>query len=258
MNKSVVLMVVSLLISAPIGAHAFPTKKGDKACTECHKLDKQEAETILKKLAPEGKVTVTTIAVAPLKSMWQVDVDAGEGKHGVFYLDLSKKYVLIGQIAAVESLGKQPPPRKVDVSKISLNDALMLGAVTAKTKVIVITDPDCPACRELHKIMKQVLAKRNDIAFAVILYPLPMHEDSPKKVQAILCSKSIEMLDDAYAGKTVPDPSAACSTAAMEKNKALVQTLKIEGTPTLVRDDGIVLFGFLPDDKLLEWIDKKQ
>jgi thiol:disulfide interchange protein DsbC len=241
MNKSVVLMVVSLLISAPIGSHAFPTKKGDKACTECHKLDKQEAETILKKLAPEGKVTVTTIAVAPLKSMWQVDVDAGEGKHGVFYLDLSKKYVIIGQIAAVESLGKQPPPRKVDVSKISLNDALMLGAVTAKTKVIVITDPDCPACRELHKIMKQVLAKRNDIAFAVIL-----------------CSKSIEMLDDAYAGKTVPDPSAACSTAAMEKNKALVQTLKIEGTPTLVRDDGIVLFGFLPDDKLLEWIDKKQ
>jgi len=256
MKKSIVLMVVGMLISAPFGAHAFPTKKGDKACTECHQLDKKEAETILKKLAPDGKVT--NITVAPLKSMWQVDVDAGEGKHGSFYLDFSKKYVIIGQIAPVESLGKQPPPRKVDVSKIPLDDAIMLGAPIAKKKVIVLTDPDCPACRELHRIMKQVLAKRNDLAFAVILYPLPMHKDAPKKVQAILCSRSVEMLDDAYAGKTVPDPPAACSTAAMERNKALVQTLEIEGTPTLVRDDGIVLFGFLPEDKLLEWIDKKQ
>ena len=166
MKKSIVLMVIGLFISAPFGAHAFPTKKGDKACTECHKLDKQEAETILKKLAPDAKVT--NIAAAPLKSLWQVDVDAGEGKKGSFYLDLSKKYVIIGQIAAVESIGKQPPPRKVDSSKIPLNDALTLGAATAKNKVVVITDPDCPACQELHKIMKQVLAKRNDIALSLI------------------------------------------------------------------------------------------
>ncbi|MCK9418093.1 MAG: DsbC family protein [Nitrospirae bacterium] len=255
MKKCFVLMVAGMLISAPFGAHAFPTKKGDKACTECHKLDKTEAETILKKFAPEG--TVTNITVAPLKSMWQIDVDAGGGKRGAFYLDFSKKYVVVGQMAPVESLGKQPPPRKVDVSKIPLDDAITLGVATAKKKVIVLTDPDCPACRELHRIMKQVLAKRNDVAFAVILYPLPMHKDAPKKVQAILCSKSVDMLDDAYAGKTVPDPSAACSTAAMERNKVVVQALEIEGTPTLVRDDGIVLFGFLPEDKLMEWIDKK-
>jgi thiol:disulfide interchange protein DsbC len=257
MKKSIVLMVVGLLISAPFGAHAFPTKKGDKACTECHKLDKTEAEAILKKLAsPDAKVA--NITVAPLKSMWQVDVDAGEGKHGSFYIDFSKKFVVIGQMAPVEDLGKPAPPRKVDVSKIPLDDAITLGAVKAKKKVIVITDPECPACRELHKIMKQVLAKRNDIAFAVILYPLPMHKDSPKKVQSILCAKSAEMLDAAYAGNTVPDPPAGCSTAAMERNTALVQTVGIEGTPTLVRDDGIVLFGCLPEDKLQEWIDKKQ
>ncbi len=256
MKKSIVVMVAGMLLAAPLGAHAFPTKKGDKACTECHKLDKKEAETILKKLSKDAKVA--NITVAPLKSMWQIDVEAGEGKRGLFYLDFSKKYVVIGQMAAVESLGKPAPPRKVDVSKIPLDDAVTLGLATAKKKVIVFTDPDCPYCRELHKSMKQVVAKHSDVAFLLFMNPLPMHKDSPRKSQAILCSKSIEMLDDAFSGKTVPEPAAPCTAAALDRSMALAKTFEFEGTPTLIRDDGIVLFGSLPEDKLLEWIDKKQ
>jgi thiol:disulfide interchange protein DsbC len=256
MKKSIVLMIVALLIATPFVAHAFPTKKGDKACTDCHKLDKKEAETILKKLSPNAKVA--NITVAPLKSMWQIDVEAGEGKRGSFYLDFSKKYVVVGQLAAVESLGKPAPPRKVDVSKIPLDDALTLGQATAKKKVIVFTDPDCPYCRELHKSMKLVVAKRSDVAFIVFMNPLPMHKDSPKKAQAILCSKSIEMLDDAFSGKTVPEPPAPCTAAALDRSIALAKTFEFDGTPTLIRDDGIVLFGSLPEDKLIEWVDKKQ
>ena len=249
-------MVVGLLISAPFGLHAFPAKKGDKPCTECHKLGNKEAETIVKKIAPNGKVT--NITVAPFKSMWQIDVDAGEGKHGSLFLDLSKKYIFIGQVAPVESLGKQPPPRKVDVSKIPLDDAITLGAANAKKKVIVFTDPDCPYCRELHKVMKQVVAKRNDIAFAIFMNPLPMHPEAPKKAQTILCTKSLEILDNAFDGKTVPDPAATCTAAAVERSTALARTFEFDGTPTLIRDDGVVLPGYLPEDKLLEWIDKKQ
>ncbi len=92
MKKNIVVMVIGLLIAVPLSAHAFPTKKGDKPCTECHKLSKQEAETIVKKIAPNG--TVTDIKVAPLKSVWQIEVDAGEGKHGTLYLDFSKKYLI--------------------------------------------------------------------------------------------------------------------------------------------------------------------
>ena len=256
MKKSVVLMVVSLLISAPFSTHAFPTKKGDKACTECHKLSKKEAEDLVKKIAPNGKVT--DIKVAPLKSVWQIDVDAGEGKHGTLYLDFSKKFLIAGQIVPVESIGKQPPARKVDVTKIPLDDALTVGLATAKKKVIVFTDPDCPYCRELHKIIKQVVAKRSDIAFALIMNPLPMHKDSPKKAQTILCTKSLDILDDAFAGKAVPEPAATCTADAVERSKALANSLEFNGTPTLVRDDGIVLSGFLPEEQLLDWIDKKQ
>ena len=80
--------------------------------------------------------------------------------------------------------------------------------------------------------MKQIVAKRPDIAFIEILYPLPMHKDSPKKVQAILCSKSVDMLDDAFSGKTVPEPPASCTADAMERNMKLAQSLNLNSTPT--------------------------
>ncbi len=160
--------------------------------------------------------------------------------------------------AYLKQMQAQQTPQKVDVSKILLDDSITVGAKTAAKKVIVFSDPDCPYCRRLHKSISQIIAKRPDVAFIEILYPLPMHKDSPKKVQSILCSKSVGMLDDAFSGKTMPEPPTNCTTAAMERNTALAQSLNFSGTPTIVRDDGTVISGALPEDKLLEWIDKKQ
>jgi len=164
---------------------------------------------------------------------------------------------LISLDAYLAQLQAQQTPRQVDVSKIPLGDSITVGAKNAAKKVIVFTDPDCPYCRTLHDSIKKVIARRPDIAFVEILYPLPMHKDAPKKVQAILCSKSVKMLHDAFAGKTTPEPPANCTAEAMDRNTALARSLNFNSTPTLVRADGTVLAGFLPEDKLIEWIDKK-
>jgi len=252
MNSCRMVIIVFMLLFIPLSTFAFSPKKGDKDCGECHKLDKKEAEALVKKAVPTGKVT--DVKVSPVKGLWQIEVDAGEGKRGALYLDFSKKYV-ITQLIPAEAIGKQQQ-RKVDASKITLDDAIVLGLATAKKKVVVFTDPDCPYCRELHKTMKQVVAKRDDVAFYLIMNPLPMHKESPRKAQAILCSKSLEVLDNAFAGKEVPEP--ACPPDAVERSKALAKSFEFTGTPTLVRDDGMVLSGYLPEEKLLEWIDKKQ
>ena len=150
MKKSIALMVVGLLIAVPLSAQAFPTKKGDKPCMECHKLDKKAAEDIVKKVIPNA--TVTNVIMSPVKGVWQIEFEAGEGKRGGFGLDFSKKYLV--QFALVDEVVKQQKqqqqPRKVDISKIPLGDSITLGAAAAKKKVIVFTDPDCPFCRQLH------------------------------------------------------------------------------------------------------------
>jgi len=250
------IISLMLLLLMPVTSFAFPPKKGDKDCKSCHKLDKKEAEALVKKVVPTG--TVTDVTMSPIKGLWQIDVDAGEGKRGSLFLDFSKKFVMAGQMVPVEQLGKPAPPKKVskvDVSRIPLDNAIFLGPQTAKKRVIVFTDPDCPYCRELHMTMKQIVAKREDIAFALIFNPLPFHKDSPRKVQSILCSRSLAVLDDAFAGKAVPDPT--CPADAVEQSKDLARSLEFSGTPTIVRDDGIVVSGALPEDNLLEWIDKK-
>jgi len=96
----------------------------------------------VKKIAPNGKVT--EIKIAPLTSVWQIEVDAGEGKHGTLYLDFTKKFLIAGQIVPVESIASSLLRAKVDFSKIPLGDAITEGAATAKKKVIVFYRSDCP------------------------------------------------------------------------------------------------------------------
>jgi thiol:disulfide interchange protein DsbC len=241
-----------LILAVPFAAFAYPPDKGaSKDCTTCHKADKKEVDSLIKKLNPA--LIVGEIKLSPVKGLWQVEVDAGEGKRGVLFFDFAKKHFLVlSQLIPVEQIGK---PRKADISKVPMKDALILGDAAAKKKVAVFTDPDCPYCRSLHEEMKKVVEKRKDIAFHLFLYPLPMHKEAYKKAQAVLCEKSLALLDDAFTGKAVPEPK--CGNEQLEKNLALGKELGVTGTPMLVRDDGVVLGGTLPVDKLIEWVDGK-
>jgi thiol:disulfide interchange protein DsbC len=253
MVKKIIFFIVGFMVVVfPLSSsHAFQMKKGTN-CLDCHKLSVKEAQQIIDKVVPSGKVV--DVKSSPIKGVWQIDVEKNT-QRGAVYLDFSKKY-LTAQIVPLDVvLKQQPQPRKVDVSKILLTDAIVLSSVDAKKKVIVFTDPDCPYCRELHKIMKQIITKRHDIAFYLILNPLPMHKDAYKRAQTILCTKSLAVLDDAFEGKAVAEP--ACPADAVERSKELAKSFEFDGTPTLVRDDGMVLTGYLPEDQLLDWIDKK-
>lgn len=245
MKKLIVLALGIGIAALPMTARAFPPDKAGN-CLDCHKLDKKEAEEIVKKIAPDGKVL--DIKAAPVKSFWLIEVEAGTRRGGIL-LDFSKKY--LAQLTPLEAL----TPKKVDYHKIPLKDAVVLGSKNAKKKVIVFTDPDCPYCRKLHEEMKQVIAKRKDIAFHLILFPLPMHKDAYPKSQAVLCEKSTALLDDAFSGKALPDPK--CSKEAIERNLALGKEFNISGTPALIREDGTLMSGTMPADKLIDWIDGK-
>jgi thiol:disulfide interchange protein DsbC len=247
MNVIVSFIAAALFFFASLPAHAFPPKLGGD-CLHCHKLDKKEAEDIIKPITPPGTtLTVLDIKLAPVKAFWQIDVKTNDGRRGSVYLDFTRKY-----FAPTLS----PVPTKVDLSKIPLQDAVVLGSKTAPKKVVVFTDPDCPACRQLHGVMKQVIEKRKDIAFYLFLYPLPIHkEDAYKKAQAILCEKSLDLLDEAYAGKPLPEPK--CSNEQLEKNLALGRSIPIEATPTIIREDGMRYLGPRQADAMILWIDEK-
>ncbi len=57
------------------------------------------------------------------------------------------------------------------------------------------------------------------------------------------------MLDDAYAGKALPEP--ACKTDAVDETIRLAERLKIEGTPTMILPDGRLISGYMGAEALL-------
>lgn len=86
------------------------------------------------------------------------------------------------------------------------------------------------------------MEERKDIVFYLKMFPLPMHKGADEKAKAIICEKSLKLLEDAYDGKELPAPK--CDTKAVEENIELAKKLGINGTPALVMPDGRVISGY--------------
>ena len=82
-----------------------------------------------------------------------------------------------------------------------------------------------------------------------------MHKDAYAKAKAIVCEKSLSLLEDAFAKKTLPAPK--CETSVIDDNISLAQKLGISGTPAIIMPDGRLLPGYLEADALIHQIEKK-
>lgn len=223
---------------------------------KCHSLSPSEASEVLAPIIPDAHVE--KVSIAPSKGLWEV-LYTSKGKKGLAYLDFSLENIIVGQIIEIKTkhnltLEKMMGISKVDFSSIPLDNTLVLGNPDAAHKVIVFSDPDCPYCQKLHKEIHQVINERNDIAFYIKLYPLPMHKDSRRKVESILCDNSLQLLEDAYAKKNIPDPT--CKNAPVDANINLAKKLGITGTPALIFSDGSVVPGILKASDIIKFIEK--
>ena len=100
--------------------------------------------------------------------------------------------------------------------------------------------------------MKKVIAERKDIAFYIKMFPLPMHKGAYDKSKAIVCEKSLALLEDAFAGKELPKPK--CETSAIDDNIKLAEKLGISGTPALILPNGRVIPGYKDAKGIMELI----
>lgn len=132
-----------LLFTAPV----YGFKQGSRDCLKCHKLSEKDMVPILDKINLTG-AKVLGIQMSPIKGLWEVAVE-NKGQRFIVYLDFAKKYVTPGPLIdyasrkdvtreRTEKLNKE---RKVDISGLSLRNALVLGKADAAIKVVVFTDP---------------------------------------------------------------------------------------------------------------------
>lgn len=255
-HKALIINLV-LLLSFSAASYAFSFEASGRECAKCHVLTKEEAKDILKNPLPDAKII--DILESPVKGFWEIDFEL-KGQKGLIYLDFSKR-LAVPEIFDLKTGANLTAERryhltKIDVSKIPLDKALLMGEKNAKNKIIVFTDPDCPFCGKLHQEIKKVIEKRKDIAFYLKLYPLvKIHPDSYKKSKTIICQKSITFLENNFEGKPIPEKE--CNSNEIDENIKLAEQYGITGTPAIILPDGGILPGYKNAETLIKIIDRK-
>lgn len=97
--------------------------------------------------------------------------------------------------------------------------------------------------------MKQIVEENKDFMFYIKLLPLKIHTAAYRKSKAIVCERSLRLLERAFDGKAVPEPT--CETTEVDDTIELAERLGISGTPTLVLPDGGIVEGFRDAEKLM-------
>ncbi|MDA8388714.1 MAG: hypothetical protein M0Z58_08660 [Nitrospiraceae bacterium] len=133
------------MLLVPARSFAFAGNSGACGgdCRACHTLKPSEAQDILSSFNPALKVT--GVKTADVGGLWQVTFQF-RGRENIVYIDFAKKHLIQGAVIDIKTKQNLTGMRlsdlnKVDVSRIPLKDALIMGNPKAPLRVIVFVDP---------------------------------------------------------------------------------------------------------------------
>ncbi|WP_341503180.1 bifunctional protein-disulfide isomerase/oxidoreductase DsbC [Gallaecimonas sp. GXIMD4217] len=207
-------------------------------------------DPIKEKLEASLGVQVDTIAETPVKGLYEV-----VAANNVLYASADGNYVLSGNLfslkdGAPESLTevRKNELRLSGVEKLK-DSMIVFPAKDPKHTVTVFTDVDCGYCQKLHKEM----ADYNDKGITVryLAYPRAgLNSGSSKKLDAVWCAEDPkEAMTLAKNRKPVDSAPMACDSPVADHFR-LGRQFQLSGTPALVLDDGSLVPGYLPAERL--------
>jgi thiol:disulfide interchange protein DsbC len=261
MLKELCTAVATTMIIAS-SSYAMAKEGCGGECASCHTLSVKDAGELLKKTG----INVKSVKQAPSKGLFEILVEK-DNKQGIIFIDYGKKHLLQGMIANLDTL--QPvsahemnlpqtkQPTSVDVSKIPVDKAVIMGNPKGSKKLYVFTDPDCPYCRKGHDELKKLAKIAPDVAIHIMLLPLPMHPASYDKSRAVLETKSLDLLDKAFSGKDVPKPTKESSKKAIGEIVKFATANGISGTPTMVLPNGTIQVGMRDAETMKKMLEGK-
>jgi thiol:disulfide interchange protein DsbC len=164
----------------------------------------------------------------------------------VAYTDESGRYMVFGHLYDMKeqkdlTASMLDGLNTVDVSSLPLADAIVTVRGKGERQLYVFSDPDCPYCRRLEP----ELAKLDNVTLHTFLFPLDgLHPEAAKKAEAIWCAKDRSRAWSEFMASGKLPPAIACDNP-IQRNVHLGERLGINGTPTLIFDNGAMVPGLL-------------
>ena len=177
----------------------------------------------------------------------------------IVYVTGDGRFLLQGKIIDLETRSELTEERlsklkTAAMASLSEDSMVIYGPDEPKHTVTVFTDIDCGYCRKLHSEMDKY--KEQGIRIRYLFYPRSgLDSPSYNKAVSVWCADDRHhAMDEAKAGRSVEPRT--CENPVAEHH-ALGQSFSIQGTPALVLDDGEVVPGYVPADKLRAALDRK-
>lgn len=251
-----VISVICLANPQPALAFGTGAEGCGSNCQACHSITNTEVQRMVRRFDADAQVV--SVDPAPVKGLYQAILKRGN-EEGIIYIDFGKKHVLAGRIydAGSGTEMKQETAhegRRIDVSSLPLEDALLLGNRNGTRKLYLFTDPDCPFCAKLHGEIVQLVKEDPRLLVYILLYPLDIHPDAARKVDSIICTSRNDMeaglglLEKSFSGKEVPSPT--CTDSPSSRSKKVAERLGIAMTPSLILPDGRIVAGFKKKEEI--------
>jgi thiol:disulfide interchange protein DsbC len=207
--------------------------------------DTDEGEAAVR--AGLGGVQVDRIRPAAIAGLYEVVI----GPH-VFYVSADGRHMLQGDLVDMASGRNLTQPEREAALRTAIDgvgEANMLIFSPAKPRhtITVFTDIDCGYCRKLHHEIADYHAK--GIRVRYLMFPRSgVGSPSYDKAVSVWCAEDRnESLTRAKNGR---DPAPKKCDNPVERHMAMGQSIGVRGTPSIVFEDGRVVPGYVPAERL--------
>jgi len=192
-----------------------------------------------KKSVPEA--TVDSVRKMPNSGLYEV-VIGGD----IIYTDEKASFIVMGPMIDLKTKENLTDARLRQVNAISFEqldtrNAIKIVRGNGSRKLAIFEDPNCGYCKRFERDLLAV----NDVTVYVFLYPI-LSQNSVDQSKQIWCSKDPgKMWLDHMTKDLAPSGDASCATP-LDQNLAFGRAKRINGTPTLVFENGERVPGVMP------------
>lgn len=173
----------------------------------------------------------------------------------IAYVDDGGRYFLFGRLYDMQTQQDLTQARiediqKIDMGRIDKSLAVKIVRGEGKRNLYLFSDPDCPYCKQLERS----LATLDDVTIHIFMMPLEtIHPKAREKSIAVWCAqdKAAAWLNAVANSKQID--SVTCDNP-IDKIQDLAASLGINGTPTMLTDDGRKLTGARDTAAINAWL----
>ncbi len=179
----------------------------------------------------------------------------------VYYVTPDGRYLVSGSMFDLSSQSNLTEQRLSGLRKAMLKDVDESSMIIYKAKgkqkhvITVFTDIDCVYCRKLHSGMAEM--NKLGITVRYLAYPRAgIGSPSYDKAVSVWCAEERnKAMDDAKNNNKITPKK--CDNSPVAKDFMLGQKLGVNSTPTILLEDGHLMPGYAPPDRLLALLDSK-